>query len=172
MKSIPFNTANRTLTELGGGVSRGWRETKGNFPWFIFRGTPRFLLPPASHIARAPGTSGSKPGDQGANRVCLPKKRPERPREYSRGTISAHSQTTSSQYSWKWTGVLFKILLVPSISILSRDPDLSRKRPETRGKRLVFETNDGWKEWRRSQPLEIHTVHFSTPKKGIPKTGR
>ena len=32
---------------------------------------------------------------------------------------------------------------VPSISILSRDPDLSRKPPRPLGKWLVFEKNEG-----------------------------
>ena len=35
------------------------------------------------------------------------------------------------------------VLGIPSISILSRDPNRSRKPPETQEKRLVFEKNDG-----------------------------
>ena len=47
-----------------------------------------------------------------------------------------------------------KVLGVPPISILSRDPNLSRKPPETQEKRLVFDKNDGRKEWKWNQPLE------------------
>ena len=35
---------------------------------------------------------------------------------------------------------------------------LSRKPPETREKQLVLEKNDGWKEWKRTQPLEIQEM--------------
>ena len=38
------------------------------------------------------------------------------------------------------------MILVASISILSRDPDLSRKPLETEGKQLLFEKKVAWKE--------------------------
>ena len=54
----------------------------------------------------------------------------------------------SNQFLQAHTVWVVKLLGVPSNSILSRDPDLSRKPPETQGKRRsVFEKNDGWKEW-------------------------
>ena len=40
-------------------------------------------------------------------------------------------------------GMTVRVLEVPSISILSRDPNLSRKPAETEGTRLVFGKNDG-----------------------------
>ena len=36
-----------------------------------------------------------------------------------------------------------------------RDPNLSRKPTKTLGRWLVFEKNDGWKEWLESTPRTL-----------------
>ena len=55
------------------------------------------------------------------------------------------------------------ILGVPSISILSRDPNLSQKPPESQGNTAVgfFEKNDAWKESTGiEQNMNARPVHF------------